>query len=64
MKFPDAKVLGMALHLVDEAQRLLENAELRIPAKMVPQLLRDLADRIEKQTYVKYETNSEVDRHP
>lgn len=57
-------MLAMALHLVAEAQRLLENAELRIPVKMVPDMLRDLADRIEKQTYVKPETNNETDSHP
>jgi len=63
MKLPDAKVLSVAFHLVAEAQRLLEQAELQLPANVVPQLLRELADKIEKQTYVKPETNSETHSH-
>jgi len=47
VKLPSAKNAALALHLVAEAQKLLEKVELQLPAKMVPQLLRDLADKLE-----------------
>jgi len=49
MKLPSAKNAALALHLVAEAQKLLEKVELQLPAKMVPQLLRDLADKLEAE---------------
>jgi hypothetical protein len=59
VKVPSAKSAAVALHLVAEAQKLLEQAELAFPTQLVPQLLRELAERIEKQTYVKHETNTD-----
>lgn len=64
MEFPNARTLSVALHLVAEAQRLLEQAELKMPTRLMPALLREMADRIEKQTYVKPETNNETHSHP
>jgi hypothetical protein len=49
MKIPTARSAALALHLLAEAQKLLERAELQIPVQLVPQLLRELADRVEKQ---------------
>ena len=49
MKIPTARSAALALHLLAEAQRLLERAELQIPPQLVPQLLRELADLVEKQ---------------
>ena len=49
MKLPSAKNAALALHLVAEAQKLLERVDLQLPAKMVPQLLRDLADKLEAE---------------
>ena len=64
MDFPNARTLSVALHLVAEAQRLLEQAELKMPTRLMPALLREMADRIEKQTYVKPETNNETHSNP
>jgi len=50
MKIPTARSAALALHLLAEAQKLLERAELQIPVQLVPQLLRELADRVEKQS--------------
>ena len=49
MRLPSAKNAALALHLVAEAQKLLERVDLKLPAKMVPQLLRDLADKLEAE---------------
>ena len=49
MKFPDAKTLSIALHLLAEAQRLLDQAELKIPLQALPGLLRELADKLDKE---------------
>jgi hypothetical protein len=49
VKLPSAKNAALALHLVAEAQKLLERVDLQLPAKMVPQLLRDLADKLEAE---------------
>lgn len=59
MKVPSARSAALALHLVAEAQKLLEQAELNFPTQMIPELLRNLADRVEKQTFVKQETNND-----
>jgi hypothetical protein len=59
VKVPSAKSAAVALHLVAEAQKLLEQAELNFPTQMIPQLLRNLADRVEKQTFVNQETNND-----
>jgi hypothetical protein len=61
VKVPSAKSAAVALHLVAEAQKLLEQAELNFPTQMIPQLLRNLADRVEKQTFVNQETNNDPD---
>jgi hypothetical protein len=50
MKLPSAKNAAVALHLVAEAQKLLEKIDLELPTKMVPQLLRDLADKLESDS--------------
>jgi len=50
VKIPSAKNVALALHLVAEAQRLLEKAELKMPVQLLPQVLRDLADRIETES--------------
>ena len=50
MKIPTARTAALALHIVAEAQELLARADMEIPRQLVPQLLRQLADRVEKQT--------------
>ena len=47
VKLPDTKDLAVALHLVGEAQELLARANSKFP-DVLPGLLRELADRLEK----------------
>ncbi len=48
MDFSSARLVSIALHLAADAQRLLQRAELNTPPRLVPALLRELADRLEK----------------
>lgn len=48
MKIPSVKNAALALHLIAEAQKLLEKVDLEIPAATLPALLRELADKLEK----------------
>jgi len=49
VKIPSAKNAAIALHLVAEAQKLLEKVETRFSLEVLPGLLRELADRIDKE---------------
>tara|TARA_Y100001963_G_scaffold35248_1_gene49157 strand:- start:1921 stop:2103 length:183 start_codon:yes stop_codon:yes gene_type:complete len=46
VKIPSAKALAAALQLVAEANKTLE--ELELPRKLLPELLRHLADRLDQ----------------
>jgi len=48
VRIPSARSAALALHLVAEAQKLMEQAELKLPPNVVPQLLRELAARLEE----------------
>jgi len=48
VKLPNVKNAALALHLIAEAQKLLEKVELEVPISSFPKLLRDLADKIER----------------
>ena len=54
MKLPDTKDLAVALGLVSEAQELLKRAHDKFPA-VLPELLREIADKLEKN-----ETHSDI----
>lgn len=46
MEIPSARAVAIALHLAAEANRHIERLEL--PGGLLPQLLRGLADQLEK----------------
>ena len=47
VKLPATKDLAIALHLVSEAQELLKRAHEKFP-EVLPDLLREIADKLEK----------------
>lgn len=58
MKLPATKDLAIALHLVSEAQELLKRANEKFPA-VLPELLREIADKLEK-----HETPCDIQERP
>jgi len=58
VKIPATKDLAVALHLVSEAQELLKRANEKFPA-VLPELLREIADKLEKN-----ETACDIQERP